>query len=176
MKGYDMIRMSESTLVTYTNKKKVQHAVLLQYAVMFCFALGNMTKQYESGFMKYSHKKNLFYHYFTSLMYHIFLTLFGLSQWCVIPCSAGCFFCPGGHTVSFSHSAGSYKPGHFHLYITPLVTLCTPRNWGLISDMAGAWYQQPTKIEYIHLSASVPQMIKWNVTVHWSAEICDLFF
>lgn len=94
------------------------------------------------------------------------LTLFVSSQCLVVPYSGGCFFGPGGHTVSFSHSTGSYKLGHFHPYLTPVVTLCTPRNWGLISDMAGARYQQPTKIEYIHLTASVPQMIKWNVTVH----------
>jgi len=30
--------------------------------------------------------------------------------------------------------------------------------------MAGPGYQQPTKIEYIHLTASLLQMIKWNTT------------
>lgn len=30
--------------------------------------------------------------------------------------------------------------------------------------MAGPGYQQPTKIEYIHLTASLLQMIKWNMS------------
>lgn len=84
------------------------------------------------------------------------------------------FWCWGALTRQ--HLPHTHKPTPFpqfwglalglitSLFVTLLVALWTQRDWGLISGVAGPGYQQPTKIEYIHLTASLPQMIKWNTT------------
>lgn len=56
------------------------------------------------------------------------------------------------------------RADNFAQFLTPLVALWTRKDWGLITSVAGPVNQQPTKIEYIHLTASLPQMIKWNAT------------